>query len=391
MIKKIVLTLMLFFVATNCYAASKYWVGGGSTANWTATGNTNWSNTDGGANNATVPANGDDVFMKSSANCVVTLGIGLLRSFNMTGYTGTLSGTTGTISVVGQVNTTQVCTLGGTITWSGTNSYLRIYPMGATTTFNFTTNGKTIPNLYVGTTSSAGTVSLQDALTVTGVIQFASGVFNTNGNDITAAGIVSNFTNTRTFTLGDSVVTLNGTGVSGVVWDFGTTTGLTLTANAATINCTYTGSTGIKYFKGGGATYAAVSLSGFASGIAGSWSVTGSNTYGVLTLYPATVDYPNDIVFPADSTQTVNSLSATGTSSRNIHIESTTGASGFTMADADGGTNENDYLDVTDCTASPEDTFYYGENGSGTRATNWGEAPDAPPASSAFQIIVMGD
>ena len=116
--------------------------------------------------------------------------------------------------------------------------------------------------------------------------------------------------------------------------------------------------------------------------------MTGSNTFADLTISPASVSYSNALYFPASTTQTVNTLSATGTSTSRITLLSSTG---FTLVDADGGTNENDYLDVIDCTASPADTFYYGENGSGTRATAWADVPEAPPASSAFQIIVMGD
>lgn len=42
--------------------AARYWVGGGSSSNWSATGNTNWSATSGGSNNASVPGSGDDVY-----------------------------------------------------------------------------------------------------------------------------------------------------------------------------------------------------------------------------------------------------------------------------------------------------------------------------------------
>lgn len=35
--------------------ASRFFVGGGSSTNWSATGNTNWSATSGGANNDSVP------------------------------------------------------------------------------------------------------------------------------------------------------------------------------------------------------------------------------------------------------------------------------------------------------------------------------------------------
>lgn len=38
--------------------AARFWVGGGSTANWNATAPTNWAETSGGAGNQSVPGGG---------------------------------------------------------------------------------------------------------------------------------------------------------------------------------------------------------------------------------------------------------------------------------------------------------------------------------------------
>ena len=163
--------------------ASRYWVGGGSSANWNATTNTNWSATDGGANNATVPAAGDDVFLKSAANCIVNVATANLKSFDMTGYTGTLSGTS-TINVVGLASSTNVLKLAGTITWTGT---LFINPVATTAAINLTSNGRNIVNLSLG---SLGTsiVALQDNLTLadstSAVVTLTGNGLNLNGRTL---------------------------------------------------------------------------------------------------------------------------------------------------------------------------------------------------------------
>jgi hypothetical protein len=143
--------------------ASKYWVGGGASTNWDATGNTNWSDTDGGANNATVPAAGDAVFLKSSANCVINVNTPALLAFDMTGYTGTLSGTSA-LQCTGLNGTTQVFILDGTITYTGS---VTLNP-GATGIINLTTNGKLFTNLFIGG-GTGGQLVLQDNVGFTAV------------------------------------------------------------------------------------------------------------------------------------------------------------------------------------------------------------------------------
>ena len=106
--------------------ADKYWVGGGSSSNWDAASNTNWSATDGGANNASVPANGDDVFLKSAADCALNTHTANLNSFDMTSYTGTLSGTQNI--KIKPSSGTVVCKIAGTVTWVG---YIWSDPQGS--------------------------------------------------------------------------------------------------------------------------------------------------------------------------------------------------------------------------------------------------------------------
>jgi len=74
--------------------ALRYWVGGGSSANWNATGNTNWGTASNTQDNASVPGDTDDVIFdgvgtgasNSTCNAAITI-----NSLVMTGYANTLS------------------------------------------------------------------------------------------------------------------------------------------------------------------------------------------------------------------------------------------------------------------------------------------------------------
>lgn len=85
------------YIADNLFLhnASRYWVGGGSSANWNATANTNWASTSGGANNASVPTSADDVFFdgagtNGNTNCTAT-GADCLTFTRSDGYTSTIT------------------------------------------------------------------------------------------------------------------------------------------------------------------------------------------------------------------------------------------------------------------------------------------------------------
>src|SRR6185436_18261497 len=79
-----------FFTPGHASAANRYWVGGGSSTNWNATGNTNWGTASNTRDNASVPGSGDDVFFDGSAfgNTASTLSADItIKSLDMTGHT----------------------------------------------------------------------------------------------------------------------------------------------------------------------------------------------------------------------------------------------------------------------------------------------------------------
>jgi hypothetical protein len=155
------------YIADNLslHNASRYWVGGGSSSNWNATANTNWSATSGGANNASIPTSADDVFFDSAGNSSSTISatITILSLTIDSGYTSTMTHNA-TLTIAGNV------TLGANYTIAGTAQLT----ISAASTI--TSNGKTWPNnvsvtgtntkTLVGDFTINGTLSIDGAMTL---------------------------------------------------------------------------------------------------------------------------------------------------------------------------------------------------------------------------------
>jgi hypothetical protein len=193
--------------------ANRYWVGG--TATWDGTAGTKWSTTSGGTGGAAVPTSADDVFFDaaSGAGTVTVSGSRPCLSFNATGFTGTLAGTsTPNLQVHGNL------TLGSGMTVAGT---LTTVTMQGTGSYTITSNGKSLVNI---TFNNAGdTWTLQDNLTITGVATLTAGTLALSSYTFTAASFTNTSTTTRVLNFGTGKLVLTG---SGVVFN-GVTTGFT--------------------------------------------------------------------------------------------------------------------------------------------------------------------
>ena len=180
MIKKI-LILLLFSV--QCFGAARYWVVGGSSTNWNATGPTNWSATSGGVGNASVPGSADDVTFDGAGTgntaAVVSATITVL-SFTVTGgYTSTITHNA-VLTVAGNV------TLNTSYTIAGSSA------MTISATSTITSGGKTWPNAM--TWSGANTKTISGNLTVSGLLTVSSlTTLNQTGTDtlILAGGLTN--------------------------------------------------------------------------------------------------------------------------------------------------------------------------------------------------------
>lgn len=220
--------------------ANKFWVGGGSSTNASATGPTNWSLSSGGTNNAAVPTTGDAVLFNgvgtnSQNNCVWNLAVSL-ASMDFTGYTGTFSGS----SAITLTGVTFKFSTGMTVTYTGTITFT-----GSSTT-TITSNGKTFSGNLIFSGLS-GTRTLADALTInsTHSLTIGGGTFNIASKALSVGQILSSGSAVRTISNPGTTWTLTGTGI---VFDFSAASNLTVAwptnidhNNASATACTWSG------------------------------------------------------------------------------------------------------------------------------------------------------
>lgn len=199
--------------------------------------------------------------------------------------------------------------------------------------------------------SFGGTYTLADAFAGAQLI-LTNGTLNTNNQNVTlSTSFVNTSTSTRTLTLGSSLVTLTASSAT-TVWN-AVSTGLTVTANTATIEITNTG-VSAKTFAGAGiTTYHIIKATG------NNIVVTGNNTFNTIHLNcPAcTIGFR----LPAGGTTTFTNLISGGSVGNLVVMNSSTVSSNTTLSKASGCVGQ-DYVDYADITGSGGATFNVGAN-----------------------------
>lgn len=348
--------------------ANRYWVGG--TANWDGTAGSKWSTTSGGAGGEAVPTAADSVFLDAASGTVtvtITTVNAVCRSFNATGFTGTL--TTSSASLIVGDGTAGTFTLGSGMTFGAGFSLSFISTVTGNT---ITSNGKSISG---DTTFNGvgGVWTLQDALSITGNLSLSSGTFNANNFNVTAREFNSTGTATRVLTMGSGTFTFSHTAN---VWN-AESTGLTINANTSTINITDSGA-GTKTFTGGGFTYNNVSIT---AGGSGSVDFSGSNTFNVFT-----INAPKTVRFTAATTNTFTSFVAKGSSGNVITISSITAAT-HTLSKSTGAVS-SDYLSLTNSIATGGASWFAGRSSTNVSGnTGWLFEQGFPERSTMFQLF----
>ena len=332
----------------------------------------NWGDTSTWAEGA-VPTSSDDVVATSSSGNLVVNVNGACNSFNMTNYTGTLSGT-GYIRLSIAASTTKVFKLvaGMTVTWTGE---LQVQGLSSTAgTCQLTSAGKTINSIEVNPliNNTLITMELQDNLTVTNDITHINGTFKTNNYNITCRSMAfGKFTGkSMTLTLGTSTINLSGSTspveATNYVLDcyFNNLPISTLSSTTATINLSgqgagchfanktfggtinYTGGGTNGYYGGG--TSGNINYTGTASP-ANYFEIDAATTVGTGKTWNINGNASNRVTLRSVSTR--KAITATGTLSltnqniSNIDITKTSGTLAVT-----GGT-------ITNSTASGGATF----------------------------------
>lgn len=363
--------------------ASRYWVGG--TASWDGTAGTKWATTSGGAGGAAVPTSADDVFLDSnSGSGTVTLSTGwTCRSFDSTGFTGTVAGSTnGSVGdgTAGASNNAWVWGAGITRTFTGQITLAST----SSTTQNITSNGKTFGNRI--TIDGAGSsYSLSDTISMAAATLFVTrGSFTSNGQTMTIGAFNSAGTATRSITLSNSTVTCISSGTGG--WNV-SSTGLTFTTNSST-SVTCGGATGIS-FIGGGLTYNGTWTVQNPT-TSGTGAIQGTNTFENLTI-TGNADKNAEMTVSANQTisgnLTINGNSVTNRllfrsntvgTARTLTCNGTVSASNLDLSDITGAGSAS--WDISACTGKSGDaggnsgiTFTTGatQTWSGTSGGNW--------------------
>ncbi len=302
--------------------ADRYWVGGGASTNWDATGNTNWSATSGGSNNASVPTTGDNVvFNGSSGAGTSVMNVALsLNSFDCNGFTGTLTHNALTLTITGNdagsLNGVTFRLASGMTYTAASQS--RIVTFTATSgTSTITTAGKTLGALVLN--GAGGTFSLGDNLTTfvasAAGITLTAGTFTDNNHNVTIPCFLSTNSNTRVVTLGTGTAwTINAP--TGTVWDFSTTTGLTINPGTATITFS-SAATSSRVFVTGGKTFPNIAIADSGS-TRGELTITSSG--GTTTFASLALTAPTNVTFTSGQTTTIsNAFTLTGTAFNSLN------------------------------------------------------------------------
>jgi hypothetical protein len=255
--------------------ASRFWVGGGSSTNWSATSNTNWSATSGGSNNATVPGASDDATLNGlgaagNGASVVSANITVLSLTFAAGYTNTVT-----------INTAVVLTIAGSFTDVTNHSW---------------------------TVSGTGSMTISAASTITSGGKTFPGPVSFSGSNTKT--LVGNWTISGTLTAATSTTTINKT-ASEVL----SCAGLTVTGTVAgSISITLTGGT----WGGSGS-----------NNIAGTINFAGTSTFSATGSYigGGTISYTSGTITTTASTLTLGAsctLNTNGMSWNNITLSNTT-------------------------------------------------------------------
>lgn len=181
--------------------ATKYFMSGGVSSNWSD--DTNWSTTaSSGPNNTTHAVSGDAVILDSgSPNCILNTA-SASTSIVCTGYTGTLTGS-GNLTVGGTVTFVS----GMTISATGTLT------IGAAATI--TSGGNTWPGKLTLGVGSSITITLGDNWTVAGLLTTdpaSSGALTINGSQITLLAGLTLGGGSSANTTGSTTIIMAGTG-----------------------------------------------------------------------------------------------------------------------------------------------------------------------------------
>jgi len=317
--------------------ATRYLVGGGSTNELRATGNTNWGTASGVQDNASVPGAKDDIIVDGAGvggngNFTLTGNLACKSITITSGYSGNITHSGGILSIYGSVS------FNSSGQWTDSGG---VFNMRGAVSSNLTTNGVVLYDLYIGSTGEATQVTLQTALTTSSRIRFIRGTFANNGYSISTPYFELSDAYAKTFNFtGGVTISLSR---NGVVWNADANT--TVTAGGGytyTIDVT---SSGTPTFTGDNETYYNLKYSG-----GGTITLGAGSTFNDL-YFTGTCTCK----FTAGGTTYITTLSR-NTGTNIVTLKSTVDTTAWTLSCAS-GTITAHYMSIRDCTATGGATF----------------------------------
>jgi hypothetical protein len=319
--------------------STRYWVGG--TGNWSDTAR--WSTSSGGASGASVPRSHDNVVFNSASNA--------------TAYTATVDAVTGgvrmkALTIAGPASGN--VTLAGSTAMVGIHGNVTLPATGLTRTY---TGGIVLSGSATGRTLTTNGVTLASAVTVNGVgcgwalgsaFSTSSSFINTNGSidfagyAVSISFIVSATTNSRTFNLGASTITLTGSGgTSGLGTTESERANLTFIAGTSQLNLSGQSSE----LVGNNQTFYNIS---FTSALVGTPVIRGANSFNNLSFTGITSAGLNNISLTANQTVTGTLTFSAGTNATMRHfVQSNIIGTTRTITAAAVSMTDVDFRDVT--------------------------------------------
>lgn len=358
----------------NCLGNSGITFTTSATQTWSGTVSGNWSTN---AWTSRVPLPQDDIVISSafSASQTVTMDMPRFgRDITWVGSTGSptwdFSTTPGAV-LFGGITLIPGMSISGTQGISFKNRDSRTLTNATRTWTN-----------SIGLQMTGGTLVMADNFITNGSLTLTTGTLDcsTNNPSMQMTFLSSSNSNTRALSMGNNTWTQTAT----TGWLLTTSSGMTLTPNASTILYTDTSNTNTT-FAGGSLTYANVYFSRGTS--TATITLTGTNTF---------TDFKDDgtgthtITFP-NVTTTVSSFTVSGIVSHLITLQRT-GASGtWTISDSS-GSNNRDYLSISNSAATGGATWCAGANSTdGGGNTGWTFAACGAPAVNKTNFLMVNN
>jgi autotransporter-associated beta strand protein len=279
--------------------ATKTWQNGGVNNNYSTAGN--WVE-------GSKPATGDDVVIAAAYNMTVDEATAVVRSWDMTGYANTMSGSVNiTVSSLG--NGAQNCIIRGASGYTGTLD-IRARDAGDSIVVDIGSYGGSVSSGTSGSASGSYIVSTNTTLASTRTWIHNYGTLKTDGATDNAGlshswGLFNTSnSNTRTCTFGTSNITITGTGSA-----FNITTATNLTFSGASSTITLTGAS--PTFIVGAQTFGTVIFSGSGT------PVFNSNATVTTLTRTGTAVKTDGFNFASGNTPVITTLNLNGNSTTN--------------------------------------------------------------------------